>query len=86
LADFKPKTSEDQEKSWTNFTALCKGCGICIEKCPKKALSFDSEQSGPYGAPTVKCDLKHCIACGICELHCPDHAIRVDKKKKSRQQ
>ena len=80
MRDYQGKTYEDSKKIWTNFAELCKGCGLCIEKCPQKCLKFDEKRPNHYGTNTVKCDASECIACGICELHCPDMAIRVDKK------
>ena len=55
---------------------LCKGCGICVELCPKRVLELDEvgkvyEKEG--GA---------CIQCGQCELRCPDYAIEVIREKK----
>ena len=52
----------------------CKGCGICVEFCPKKVLSLDT-----LGRVQVV-NGEDCIACGQCELRCPDYAIFVDKK------
>ena len=80
MRDYKGKTYSDGDKEWTNFAELCKGCGLCIEKCPQKCLAFDKERNNHYGTFTVKCDISKCIACGICEIHCPDQAIRVDRK------
>ena len=80
MRDFKPKTYTDGQKEWTNFSEICKSCGLCIEKCPQKCLSFDEKRNGYYGTPSVKCDINQCITCGICELNCPDQAIRVDKR------
>jgi 2-oxoglutarate ferredoxin oxidoreductase subunit gamma len=57
----------------------CKGCGICIEKCPVKALSF-GKTLGVYGTPTPEIDIEKCIACGNCFRFCPDSAIKVEKK------
>lgn len=54
--------------------ARCKGCGICVEFCPKDVLSLDE-----LGKVQVKAREK-CIACGQCELRCPDYAIFVDKE------
>ncbi|MGI6393136.1 MAG: 4Fe-4S dicluster domain-containing protein [bacterium] len=54
---------------------LCKGCEICIEFCPVKALSLDQKKL------VVTADnMEKCIACGMCELRCPDFAIYIEKK------
>ena len=52
----------------------CKGCGICVEFCPKKVLSLDT-----LGRVQVV-NGEDCIACGQCELRCPDYAIFVVMK------
>ncbi|WP_371371615.1 4Fe-4S binding protein [Sporomusa aerivorans] len=71
----------DSEKGlWANFPNLCKGCGLCIEKCPVKCITW-SEDLGVYGTPRVEADMKKCILCGICQMVCPDCAIRVEKNK-----
>lgn len=67
--------------TWKIFPELCKSCGYCIEKCPKKCLSFDLGHNDYLGVPMVKCDIKNCIACRTCETICPDCAIIVEGKK-----
>jgi 2-oxoglutarate ferredoxin oxidoreductase subunit delta len=53
----------------------CKGCGICIEYCPKKILDYskDINKKG-YHYPEVKKDAR-CVNCHFCEILCPDFAI-----------
>ncbi|MCL5290877.1 MAG: 4Fe-4S dicluster domain-containing protein [Bacillota bacterium] len=78
--EFKGRTLELTKGDWTLFPGLCKGCGLCIQKCPKKCIAW-SKVLGVYGTPTVEAN-DECIACGICQMVCPDTAILVIKKKK----
>jgi 2-oxoglutarate ferredoxin oxidoreductase subunit delta len=80
MKDFKPKTFKNLSKQLTVFHGLCKGCGMCIEKCPQGAISFSKTDLGVYSTPSVEIDMNKCNACGICQIVCPDSAIRVDKK------
>jgi 2-oxoglutarate ferredoxin oxidoreductase subunit gamma len=65
-------------KVGTIVPARCKGCGICIAKCPVAALSTGQEL-GVYATPVPEIDLEKCIACGNCFRFCPDGAIGVFK-------
>ncbi|MDI6710764.1 MAG: 4Fe-4S binding protein [Bacillota bacterium] len=62
---------------FTVFPGLCKGCGLCIQKCPKNSLGW-SKVLGIYGTPSVEPD-ENCIACGICAAVCPDCAILIGR-------
>jgi 2-oxoglutarate ferredoxin oxidoreductase subunit delta len=61
------------------FPGLCKGCGLCKEKCPEHALSW-SDRLGVYGTPTVMPDPGLCKGCRTCEVVCPDCAILVTRR------
>jgi 2-oxoglutarate ferredoxin oxidoreductase subunit delta len=57
----------------------CKGCGLCIEVCPKKILRF-SENINAKGYHYSECfDPDACIACRFCYTTCPDIAITIEK-------
>lgn len=79
--DIKSISFQEKGLCWETFPALCKSCGLCIEKCPAKCLSFDAENSEYLGMPLVKCDISKCIACHTCEINCPDCAIKVEGSK-----
>ena len=52
----------------------CKGCGYCIEFCPREVLEFSKEFNiKGYHPPVVKSD--GCLNCHYCELLCPEFAI-----------
>lgn len=79
MTDFQPKTFKNKQKKVTVFHGLCKGCGLCIEKCPQKAIKFSRADLGVYSTPAVEIEIEKCNACGICETTCPDCAIKVEK-------
>ena len=55
----------------------CKGCGFCVEFCPKKILSMsNSTNAKGYRLPEISEDAS-CPNCGLCMLLCPDFAIYV---------
>jgi 2-oxoglutarate ferredoxin oxidoreductase subunit gamma len=71
---------EDDKKIWVRFPDYCKGCGLCIERCPVQALRF-SKDLGFLGNPVPEIDINKCIACGLCEQTCPDGAVKLEKKQ-----
>ena len=56
---------------------LCKGCGLCIEACPKKILQPDTKMNENGYYPAICIDESACIACAICARCCPDIAISI---------
>lgn len=61
----------------------CKGCGLCVDSCPKKIirLSVSINQKGYHYAEQF--DPAKCIACKMCAQTCPDVAIYVFKTAKA---
>lgn len=53
----------------------CKGCGICVNFCPKGVLELSGEDKAEAVRP------QDCICCILCELRCPDLAIEVQMEQ-----
>ena len=59
---------------------LCKGCGLCVDACPKKIMKLDVSHINPKGYHTAQCAaMEECIGCAFCATMCPDVAIVVEK-------
>lgn len=51
---------------------LCKGCGRCIEACPKHAISLGEDINQVSGLVPVQIDYDICNHCGLCVSACPE--------------
>ena len=61
----------------------CKGCGFCIEYCPKQILqvSKDFNEKG-YHYPIVIKE-EECVNCKVCEDICPEFSIYSIEKEET---
>lgn len=60
----------------------CKGCGRCINSCPKDCLQF-AEKMNVKGYVPAQYKGEGCVGCAICFYNCPEpYAIAVFKKDK----
>ena len=46
----------------------CCGCGSCVQKCPKQAISMVEDEEG-FLYPQI--NNERCINCGLCSKVCP---------------
>jgi 2-oxoglutarate ferredoxin oxidoreductase subunit delta len=62
----------------------CKGCGLCVEACPVKVISFSKQLNSQGYYPAVYLG-SGCTGCGICFYVCPEPgAITVYKAEKEK--
>ncbi len=61
-------------------TDYCKGCGLCVDACPKKIICLDKSRLNDKGYhPAAVIDMEQCIGCASCARMCPDCAITVER-------
>lgn len=53
----------------------CKGCGFCVEYCPKDVLVLSEEFNRKGYHPPKVVKEGECVNCNLCEMICPDFAI-----------
>ena len=59
----------------------CKGCGLCINACPRDCIRL-SQISNKKGYFPAESNGKACTGCGCCALVCPDAAISVYRESR----
>ena len=53
----------------------CKGCGYCIEFCPRNILVLSERFNKKGYHPPELVDTRACVNCHYCEIICPEFAI-----------
>ena len=61
-------------------TNRCKGCGLCVEACPKGLLTIARDKINQKGHhPAEITDPEKCAGCAFCAMMCPDCVIEVER-------
>ncbi|MBW2060134.1 MAG: ferredoxin family protein [Deltaproteobacteria bacterium] len=68
-AETKAKISFREER--------CKGCGLCVEACPRKLIVVGSRLNNQGYAVAELEDPERCNGCALCAEMCPDVVIEV---------
>jgi 2-oxoglutarate ferredoxin oxidoreductase subunit delta len=55
----------------------CKGCGLCVNVCPKNVLDISKDINTKGYFPAYQAHPDDCIFCAICTTMCPDVAITI---------
>jgi len=63
-------------------TETCKGCALCVKRCPMDALQLkaSSEAKNEVGKAAVL-DSDLCIGCGVCAHKCPTQSLVLERKE-----
>ncbi len=63
------------------FPEFCKGCGRCIDACPKSCISFDKDVNALSGIVAVVINYENCNDCGLCLNACPEpYGLHTEEK------
>ena len=57
----------------------CKGCGLCVNVCPKNVLEIAKDVNTKGYFPAYQARPEDCIFCAICCTMCPDVAINISE-------
>jgi 2-oxoglutarate ferredoxin oxidoreductase subunit delta len=64
-------------------TERCKGCGLCVDICPKHVLELDATVVNEHGYhPVTLTDAAACTSCALCARICPDAVFAVYARPK----
>ena len=61
----------------------CKGCGLCVDACPKQIIELRRDKinaKGYHPAGIIPGKEGDCIGCAFCATMCPDCVITVEKE------
>ena len=57
------------------ITERCKGCGFCVEFCPREVLAMSTTFNRKGYHPPMVSRKGQCVNCNLCEMICPEFAI-----------
>ena len=70
----------------SNFIARveenCSGCGLCLNVCPVRVISLETEQADGTGRKRAVIDEELCLGCGVCVRNCRINALTLPPREK----
>jgi 2-oxoglutarate ferredoxin oxidoreductase subunit delta len=79
-----PKTASKRSKFKIHILEeWCKGCGFCVEFCPKNILQLSPKKFNAKGYhPPETVNPETCTGCDMCRMVCPEFSIYITKEEK----
>ena len=60
----------------------CKGCGLCVKRCPMDAVQLEASDAAKNKLGKVSVlEPELCIGCGVCAFKCPTDSITLEKRE-----
>jgi ferredoxin len=83
--EFGHGKSMDESNYLARFdAATCKGCGLCVKRCPMEAVTLvASDLATNKKGKIAMVDADACIGCGVCAYKCPAKSITLDQRGKT---
>lgn len=76
----------DRPVHTSNFFARvepnCSGCGLCVNSCPVKIISLETEHTDGSGKKKATIDEPLCLGCGVCARNCRINALTMQPREK----
>ena len=61
-------------------TDLCKGCGLCVNACPKGLIQIAADKINHKGHHPAQIKAPdQCVGCASCAMMCPDCVITIER-------
>ena len=75
---------QDKSHDYSNYkvkidSQTCKGCGLCVQRCPMEVLELSEDEDG-RGKKSMLIAPDRCLGCGLCVYKCPTQSLVLEQR------